>query len=213
MIRHGFYAVIKFFCRAWLLLYHRLELKGTSNIPDDRPFIVAANHCSNLDPIIVGVACPERLRYMAKSELFDVPILRHIIRALGAVPVPRSNQQGAAAVLKLILSRLNSDENVLLFPEGKRSPDGRLQPLQGGVALLALKTESPIVPVYVGGSYEALASQASFPRPTRLTVHFGPAIRVVDLDPELPERERRKALMSQLESELRKMEEAYLRLA
>lgn len=212
MIQRIFYGFIKVFCRTWLMLYHRMTIEGIGNIPGERPFIVAANHCSNLDPVIVGVACPEQLRYMAKAELFDVPVLSHVIRALGAVPVPRGDRQGAAAVLKLILSRLNMNENVLLFPEGKRSTDGQLQPLQGGVALLALKTGAPIIPVYVQGSFEALASRARFPRPVKITVHFGQPVRTRDF-PGLPEKEIRKALMDEVEGRLREMEEAHSRIA
>lgn len=206
MISRAFYALIKYFCWGWLLLYHRLTIKGRGNIPSERPFIVAANHCSNLDPVIVGVACPEKLRYMAKAELFDVPILRHLIKALGAVPVPRENRQGAAAVLKLFLSRLEREENVLLFPEGRRSPDGKLQPMEGGVALLAMKTGAPIVPVYVKGSFEALKSKAVFPRPTRISVHFGKPLHSGHFKQNLSEREARKALMGALEEQMQIME-------
>lgn len=206
MINRFFYAIVKYSCWLWLLLYNRLTITGIENIPPQRPFIVAANHASNLDPVIVGVACPEQLRYMAKEELFRIPILGSMIRILGAVPVPRGNRQGAAAVLKLILSRLEHDENVLLFPEGRRSLDGKLQHLEGGVALLAMKTGAPIIPVYVQGSFEALQSKAAFPRPTRICVHFGKPLNTGESTDGLPDREARKALMRALENQMQQME-------
>lgn len=206
MINKIFYALVKSFFRTWFFLYNRLTISGAKSLPSEKPFIVAANHCSNLDPVIVGVACPEKLRYMAKSELFEVPLLGHLITALGAVPVPRGNRQGAAAVLKLILSRLEQEENVLLFPEGRRSLDGKLQALEGGVALLAMKTGAPIIPVYVRGSFEALQSKAIFPRPTRIFVHFGEPLYPGNFTRDLPEREARKSLMGALEQRMKQME-------
>lgn len=201
------YGVVKAFCLLWLRLYHRLSVEAVHHVPRQGAFIVAANHCSNLDPVIVGVACPRRLRFMAKEELFRVPLLGALIGALGAVPVPRADRQGAAAVLRLTLSRLEGKENVLVFPEGTRSRNGRLGALEGGVALLAVKTGLPVVPAYVDGSYRALPSGASFPHPVKIRLFFGQPIRASEFAGEMPEREMRKQFLLRLEEELRGLEE------
>ncbi|QTX32940.1 1-acyl-sn-glycerol-3-phosphate acyltransferase [Aminithiophilus ramosus] len=202
MFRALLYGCVKYSCLLWLRLYNRLSIEAVDEVPRRGAFIVAANHCSNLDPVVIGAACPRRLRFMAKEELFRIPLLGPLIRALGAVPVPRSDRQGAAAVLRLTLARLEASESVILFPEGTRSRDGRLKGLEGGVALLAVKTGLPVIPAFISGSYEALPGGAPFPRPVKIRLRFGSPLRAAELLPEGSEKERRQALLRRLEREL-----------
>lgn len=206
MFKTLLYWLVKHSCLLWFRLYNRLSIEAIEQIPRQETFILAANHCSNLDPLIVGSACPRRLRFMAKEELFRIPLLGPLLRALGAVPVPRSDRQGAAAVLRLTLARLEAAESVLLFPEGTRSRDGKMKALEGGVALLAVKTGLPVIPAFVSGSYEALAGGASFPRPVKIRLRFGAPLRASELAPEGSERQRRQRLLCRLEEELLSME-------
>jgi 1-acyl-sn-glycerol-3-phosphate acyltransferase len=199
------YAVVKTVCFGWFCVFNRLSREGTDHIPRRGAFILAANHCSNLDPVVVGAACPRRLRFMAKEELFRVPLLGTLIDALGAVPVPRSDRQGAAAVLRLTLSRLEAAESVLVFPEGTRSRDGRLGKLEGGVALLAIKTGLPVIPAFLSGTFEALPSGVSFPRPSKIRLRFGEPLEAASWS-DLPEREARRAFLCALEERFRALE-------
>jgi 1-acyl-sn-glycerol-3-phosphate acyltransferase len=166
--------------------------------------IVASNHASLADPPLIGAVFPVRLRYLAKDSLFRVPVLGFLIRALGAIPVAREDSQKAGVVMKLLLERLGAGDSVLLFPEGSRSPDGRVKPLESGVAFLSVKVGAPVIPVYIGGSFEAWPRGRAFPRPLRLTVRI--AAPIFPDEGIKSERERRGALMNALERELLAME-------
>ncbi len=171
------------------------------------PLIIAANHCSNLDPIVVGCVYPRRLRYLAKSSLFEVPILGRIIRWLGAIPARKEESAGAASALKTLVRLLDSGESVLVFPEGQRSPTGRLQPLEEGVGMLAAKTRCIIIPVFIKGSYDALPRHRSFYKPSKISVYFGSPFGPEKAAGTESSREIRKAVTKRLEEELRKLSE------
>jgi 1-acyl-sn-glycerol-3-phosphate acyltransferase len=203
-----FYSAARIFFRIVFTLYNRLGVRGLGNIPRGVTVIVASNHSSFIDPPLIGAVFPGRLRYLAKESLFRVPVLKFLIRALGAVPVTREDSQRAGAVMKLLLGRLREKESILLFPEGSRSPDGRLKPLEAGVAWLSVKTGVPVLPVYIGGSHKAWPKGHALPRPSKLTFTASPPIfpdaGIKD------ERERRGKLMGELESALSAMEKEAL---
>lgn len=144
----------------------RARATGTENVPRSGPLIVACNHRSYLDPPGMGCFCPRRISYMAKKELFDIPILGPAISAVGAYPVDR--QGSARAAIKRSLEVLQRGGTVGIFPEGTRNRDGSVQP-QTGVALLATLAGAPIVPAHIGGSDRA----AQF---AQIKVAFGPPI-------------------------------------
>ncbi|MDR1134167.1 MAG: 1-acyl-sn-glycerol-3-phosphate acyltransferase [Synergistaceae bacterium] len=204
MISRVFYRFVKNAFRLFFTLYNRLEVRGMSNVPDEGPMIVASNHASFVDPPLIGGVIPIRLRYLAKESLFRVPLLNFFIRVLGAVPVRRGDSQRAGAVMKLLLALLKEGESVLLFPEGSRTADGRLKPLEAGVAYLSVKTGVPVLPVYVKGSFEVWPRGRALPRPSKLKLSIS---RLIYPDPDMPdERERREKLMRSLERELAAME-------
>ena len=134
-----FYFFVKWFFYISLKVYNRISTRWLSPLPR-RNYIVIANHCSNLDPVVMGAIFPGRLRFLAKSELFEPFIFGSMVRALGATPVQKQDSQSAGAALRAFLKLLDDGENVLLFPEGGRSLDGKLQPLEGGAALIAMKS-------------------------------------------------------------------------
>ena len=208
MAGKAFYSFVKRLFWVLFKLYNRLSVLGFGNVPTDKAMIVASNHASFADPPLVGAVFPVRLRYLAKDSLFRVPVLGSLIKALGAVPVTREDSQRAGAVMKLLLKRLEAGDSILLFPEGSRSPDGRIRPLESGVAFLSVKTGVPVVPVYIGGSFEAWPRGRVFPRPSRLTVRI--AAPIFPDEGIKGERERRGALMNALERELLAMEEESL---
>ncbi|WP_024822121.1 MULTISPECIES: lysophospholipid acyltransferase family protein [Aminobacterium] len=206
-MNHLFYKLAKLFCFLVLKIYNRLTVIWKKSLISTSPVIVAANHCSNLDPVIIGAVFPRRLRYLAKSELFTIPGLSLLIRILGAIPVVKQNSQSAGAALKAFLELLEQGENVLLFPEGARSRDGGLQPLEGGVALIAMKSGAPIIPAYIQGSFQSMPPGARFVRPTRIKVTFGPAIVPAERTIGLSSKEGRLKLLEDVEEALKKLEE------
>lgn len=142
----------------------RARATGTENVPRTGPLIVACNHKSYLDPPAMGCFCPRRISYMAKKELFEIPILGPAIAAVGAYPVDRRGS--ARAAIKRSLEVLQAGGTVGIFPEGTRNRDGSVQP-QTGVALLASLAGAPVVPAHIAGSDRA----ASF---AQIKVAFGP---------------------------------------
>lgn len=139
---------IRFFMR----LLWRARVTGTENVPRGGPVIVACNHRSYLDPPGMGCFCPRRISFMAKKELFEIPVLGAAIRAVGAYPVDR--QGSARSAIKRSLAVLQAGGTVGIFPEGTRNLDGSVQP-QTGVALLASLAGAPVVPAHIAGSDRA----------------------------------------------------------
>lgn len=200
-----FYKATCLFLRIYLALFHRFSAKGRELVPRDAPVILVANHCSNLDPIVIGPSFPRPLRYLAKTELFQNALLRLLITNLGAIPVEREDSQRAGAVLKMLLSLLEGGESILLFPEGHRSRDGKLQKLEGGFALLAMRTGAQIVPACIEGTFAAWPAGADRIRFAKLGIRYGAPIDPRTFAPELPEKERRQALVDLVTEKMREM--------
>ena len=144
------------FCRALVFLvlkvFFRLKVEGQRNIPPEGGVILASNHCSLLDPPLVGVSSRRPLYFLAKKELFDPPGFGTLIAALHAFPVSRGFGRKA---IEQVLNMLKAERMVLLFPEGTRQKDGTLGQARAGVGMIALKSGKPIVPVWVSGSHRA----------------------------------------------------------
>lgn len=130
----------------------RLRVHGVERVPQAGPLIVACNHVSYFDPPALGVALPRPLHYMAKVELFRMPVLGPLIARLNAFPVDRS--RGDVAAIKRAVEMLRTGAAVGIFPEGTRNKTGELRP-QVGVALLAALSKAPVLPAYVGGTARA----------------------------------------------------------
>jgi len=131
----------------------RMRVTGAENVPSSGPLIVACNHVSYLDPPALGTACPRQLRYMAKAELFTVPVLGPMIASFGAYPVDRKG--GAAAAIKRSVEVLRQGGAIGIFPEGTRNLSGQIE-AHRGVALLASLGNAPVIPACVTGSRNAL---------------------------------------------------------
>ncbi len=147
--------------------FWRLRVAGTEHIPPNGPLIVACNHVSYFDPPALGAAATRPLAYMAKRQLFRIPLLGPLISALGAFPVDRS--RGDVAAIKAAVGLLSKSAALGIFPEGTRNLKRDIQP-QMGVALLAARTGAAVVPAYVSGT-------AQVRRLARIGVAFGEPLR------------------------------------
>ena len=172
-----FYWLVRNAFRLILRVYNRCSVRWLEDLDPDERVVVACNHASNLDPVVVGSFFPRRLRYFAKEELFHSWFLGTSIRALGAVPVSRADNASAAGALKGFMKLYREGSDILIFPEGGRSPDGRLQPLEAGVALIAARERAPILPAFIHGSFDAMPTGSHFVRPSRITLTFGRPLR------------------------------------
>jgi 1-acyl-sn-glycerol-3-phosphate acyltransferase len=169
------YEVVKGSALQILRALFKLEVHGTEHIPPDGPALLVANHSSLLDPPLVAVVAPRKLHFLAKAELFGVPLFGAFIRALGARPVHRGGAGPMA--LRLALRILEEGHVLLVFPEGTRGSEGVLGDAKGGAGMLALQSRAPVVPTYIEGSGRALPRGRVIPRPGRVRVRFGPPLR------------------------------------
>lgn len=143
-----------------------LRIEGSRRIPSSGPVLLVANHQSYLDPVLVGVAAPRHLCYLARRTLFRNPLFTWLIRSLNAVPI---DQEGIGIEgLRVTLDQLQRGRAVLVFPEGTRTPDGSLQPLKPGIHLLIKRVQAPIVPVGIAGAYDAWPVWRRYPIPAPL---------------------------------------------
>jgi 1-acyl-sn-glycerol-3-phosphate acyltransferase len=159
------------FFRVAYATYFRWRVYNAERVPREGGVILAANHASHIDPPIIGAALPRSINYLARKSLFRFPVMGAVLRSWQAVPVDRDG--GGAAGLKTILDRLLAGGGIILFPEGTRTTDGRLQPARSGVGLTVIKSTAPVVPVRVFGSYEAYGRHMTLPRARQVTIKFG----------------------------------------
>jgi len=185
-----YYVVALVLC-IYFELYHRFTRHGVKNIPNDRPCIFASNHASYLDPPAVGYAVfPRHIRFVAIDTLFKNPLFGWLIRTMGAVPVSQENKNSSASLLRMVMGFLKDGSSVFICPEGSRTLTGELGELEGGVALMAIKTNSPIVPTWCGGTFRAMAPDMTFPRPVKVYIEFGEPIYMEDLPQDVKDREK-----------------------
>ncbi|MCL2337895.1 MAG: 1-acyl-sn-glycerol-3-phosphate acyltransferase [Firmicutes bacterium] len=144
------YIVAKFICRLVLLLIRRWKIIGDSYLPPGQGMLLISNHVSYWDPVVIGCAINRRIYFMAKEELFHIPVLAWIIKNFGAFPVQRNG--GGRDSIKKALDLLKGGKVVGIFPEGTRSKTGDLLNPHQGAAMLALKGGVPLLPVAVSGT-------------------------------------------------------------
>jgi 1-acyl-sn-glycerol-3-phosphate acyltransferase len=145
-----FYRFARVVCRLILLFFRRWNVSGKENFPSTGGLIVVCNHVSYWDPVVVGSALDRQVHFMAKAELFKIPLLGPLIARLGAFPVQRRgfNRQS----IKCALNLLRSQRIIGIFPEGTRSRTNNPLPPHVGAVVLALKTKVPILPVALIGT-------------------------------------------------------------
>jgi 1-acyl-sn-glycerol-3-phosphate acyltransferase len=168
------YGILKPLAVLLMRLLFRLEVRGREHVPATGPVLLVSNHVSLLDPPLVGGASPRVLHFMAKEELFRIPIFGRLIASLNARPVRRDGSDGRA--LKTALRLLGEGRALLVFPEGTRGVEGRLGDGKPGAGMLAVMSGAQVVPVYVSGSGRALPPGRMVPRPAKVRVRFGPPL-------------------------------------
>jgi 1-acyl-sn-glycerol-3-phosphate acyltransferase len=165
------YEILKPFAVGLMRLGFGLRARGTEHVPLAGAALFVSNHSSVLDPPLVGGASPRTLHFMAKAELFGIPLFGPLIRALNAHPVRREGADAGA--LRAALRVLEEGHALLVFPEGTRGPEGMLREGKPGAGMLAVLSKAPVVPVYIEGSGRAWPKGRRFPRPARVTITFG----------------------------------------
>jgi 1-acyl-sn-glycerol-3-phosphate acyltransferase len=173
--RKGFYAFARVVVQLLAPLIAKLRTEGLENIPAEGPVILAMNHISWFDIPLASLRIPRITHYMAKIELFGVPLLGGILRWLGAFSVRRG--EGDRESLRTAQRILNEGKLLFIFPEGHRS-GGHLIEAKSGVALIALRAGVPVVPAGIFGTERILKGFRFGPFAPRVTVRFGTSFRV-----------------------------------
>jgi len=133
-----------------LLFLIRIEIKNSDRIPSTGPLVLASNHVSLWDPIILGVFLPRKLHFMAKEELFKIFLVGSIVRKLGTFPVKRGKADRNA--IRESIKVLKSEKVLCIFPEGTRSKNGQLLDFLPGVTMIAQKGKAPLIPIGLKGT-------------------------------------------------------------
>lgn len=154
-------------CALWLK-----KVKGLHNVPVEGGAILASNHESYLDFIILPVSGCRPPRYLVGEVFFEMPVISWLFRKMGFIQVDRRRTINTEAIRKA-LNYLKAGELIGIYPEGTRSPDGKLQEAHDGIAFLAHMSETPVIPVAVIGTYEAWPKGRRFPKASRCEVRFG----------------------------------------
>lgn len=170
---------------------YRIKVIGKEHFPKDGGVLLCANHIDNLDPPVVGITAPRPVRFMAKEELFQMPILKWLLPRLNAFSVKRgmSDRQAMRTALKI----LKNGEVVGLFPEGTRSKTGELQKGLAGAGFFALRGEAVVMPCAIVGSYKPFR---------RLKVIYG---KPIDMTPYRERKASPEEVTAVIMDEIRKL--------
>lgn len=161
--------IFKLFFTIIFKLLFKLKTEGLENIPKKTNFIAVANHASFMDPLLIGVAIPPKIRWIVLTEIFYTNLVwaRWFINKMRALP-----HTGLQNAIDLLMK----EDNIGIFPEGTRTRDGKLNEFKRGAAVLALKTGRPVLPFAIIGAFEAYPRKRLFPRPYPIKIKIGKPI-------------------------------------
>lgn len=149
-----------------------LTVKGLSNIDPDKSYIYMSNHQSNYDiPILLG-HLPVQFRWLAKIELFRIPLFGYAMKRAGYICIDRSNQKSAFESLKKAAEIIRSGVSVMIFPEGTRSRDGNIGSFKKGGFVLAVESGVPILPIIIRGTYSIMPRSRLLIKPGKVTLEI-----------------------------------------
>jgi 1-acyl-sn-glycerol-3-phosphate acyltransferase len=160
----------------------KVEVTGQEHIPSGVPVVFASNHTSQFDIPILYQTLPVQFRFLVKKELFKIPLFGAAMRRTGYIPIDRTRGKAALQSLREAANRIREGTSVVVFPEGTRSPDGRLSSFKVGGMMLAIKAQCPVMPVAISGSHKILPKGSLRIRPGRVHVSVGRPVPTVDAD-------------------------------
>jgi 1-acyl-sn-glycerol-3-phosphate acyltransferase len=163
-------------------MFFRGEVVGLENLPKAGAFLIATNHSSHLDAPIIGSQVPRQMCFFARKTLWKPGVAAWWLNAVGVIPVDRDGGQALGAI-KRVLRALDDGKVMILFPEGTRSPDGKLQKPKPGVGMIVCSTLVPVVPARIFGSFDAFGRSGSLRPGTPVSVIFGRPLAPSYYDP------------------------------
>jgi 1-acyl-sn-glycerol-3-phosphate acyltransferase len=168
--------------RLWgrsILIVSRIKVcvTGLSNIDRSKSYIYMSNHQSNFDiPVLLG-RLEVQFRWLAKSELFKIPIFGHAMRKVGYISIDRNNRESAFESLKMVARKIKNGVSVLIFPEGTRSRDGKIRPFKKGGFVVAIDSGIPIVPIVITGTRTIMTKGSLRINPGKVNMIIHPPIQ------------------------------------
>lgn len=187
------YRAVRAAARAFFRAWFRLSVSGVERAPRSGPLLVAANHASYLDPLVLGAIFPRPIRFLMIRTYYDPWYLKWFCAPMGAIPLPHDVSSKAGAV-KSVLRSLEKGNVVGIFPEGRRSESGELLAFERGIEVLASRGNAPVLPAYIHGARRAMPVGRAFPLPFKIHVSLGEIL--------FPHEER---MTERLEERLRQM--------
>ena len=190
--------LVKLTARVYFKVCYDFKVEGLKNIPKTGSLIIAGNHLSNADPPAIGgfAGLVRDSRFVAKKELFSIPVLGWFFRRSGYIPVDRSRTIGDFGALKEVVHALENGESVVMFPEGTRSKTGKPQKPKSGIGFLVYKTGAPVLPVKIEGTF-------GWPWVRKIRVKFGTVMHLQkdpNLEPKAQYKEFAKQIMESINS-------------
>jgi 1-acyl-sn-glycerol-3-phosphate acyltransferase len=195
--REPFPSLLLYYAFKWsvvspmLRVYFRGQIYGAQNVPKTGPLVIVSNHASNYDPPLVSNCVGRPVAYMAKEELFKIPVLKQVIELYGAYPVNRGSADRTA--IRAALKYLDEGWAVGVFLQGTRTPDGRITDPKRGAALIAAKAKAPLLPVCLWGTQAIEQKGSTVPRSVPITVRIGELINA----PNSTDKEELEAITQQ----------------
>lgn len=173
-----FYNIVRVLVKFFIFFVFRVKTVGyKENVPKKGGVIFAFNHTSNWDPVIAGISCKRKIRFMAKEELFKNPIFGAVIKGLGAFPVHRGS--GDIGAMRASFKILGEGNAMLMFPEGHRIKDGRRVKAKPGIVVIAQRAKVPVIPVCIDGKYSWLNKiTVTYGKPISFDEYYGKKIEM-----------------------------------
>ncbi|AFZ31939.1 1-acyl-sn-glycerol-3-phosphate acyltransferase [Gloeocapsa sp. PCC 7428] len=178
--REPFVSLLLYYAFKWsvvnpmLRVYFRGRVYGAENVPQEGPLVVVSNHASDFDPPILSCCVRRPVAYMAKEELFQIPVFSRAIELYGAYPVKRGSADRSA--IRAAVKYLEEGWAAGVFLQGTRTPDGKITEPKLGAALIAAKTNAPLLPVSLWGTHKIMQEGSTIPRSVPVTVRIGQVI-------------------------------------
>ncbi len=158
----------------------KVQTRGLEHLEPDKPFVFMCNHQSNFDILVLFSGLPSQFRWIAKAELFKIPIFGQAMRGAGYISIERKDRRKAIQSLKQAAERIRSGISVMIFPEGTRSPDGNIGEFKKGGFILAFDAGVPITPIVLNGTWSIMSKDSLRIKPGNVTLSVLPAVDVAD---------------------------------
>jgi 1-acyl-sn-glycerol-3-phosphate acyltransferase len=210
--RYVLYGVIRGILVPVARLVYRPRVEGAENVPEDGRVIIASNHLSFADSLVIPLLMPRKVHFLAKAEYFESKgikgrISKRFFTAIGAIPVRRGDHRAAKESLETAMKVLSDEDAFAIYPEGTRSLDGRLYRGRTGVGWLALTADAPVVPVGLIGTERLQPVGKKLPRIRRVTIRFGEPVSFPELAGEARSAKARREVTDEIMVRIRELSE------